>query len=250
MTLDRDDVDTGATVVFILAAGTGSRLSPLTDRLPKPMVALDGEPILERNLRTLAAAGYRQIIMNLHHLPGEITGHFGDGSPWGVDIDWSFEPTLLGTAGALLARQPRLRDATFLVLYGDNLLECDVTAPLAHHQRCGATLTVTTIDRLEPGQSGVVRSDEDGWITEMLEKPGELVPGPAPVNAGLLVCEPRVLDFVPATPPSDLAGDVVPAMLSSGEPVLAVPLDGGIRWIDTLDDLEAARSPSTERIEG
>lgn len=242
--VDRNAIDTSATVVFVLAAGTGSRLAPLTDRLPKPLIPLDGEPILERNIRTLADAGYRELIVNLHHLPEVVIDHFRDGSAWGVDIDWSLEPALLGTAGALLAREQRLRAATFLVVYGDNLLECDVAAPLADHRRFGATLTVTTIERLDPGRSGVVRSDETGRITEMLEKPGRSVPGPAAVNAGLLVCEPRVLDFVPTKPPTDLAYDVIPALLSAGEPLYATPLTGRIRWIDTPDDLEAARSPS------
>jgi len=232
--------DPSRTVVFVLAAGTGSRLAPLTDSVPKPMVALGGAPILEHNVRTLAAAGYRELIVNLHHLPAVVVDHFGNGAGWGVHIDWSVEPTLLGTAGALLAREERLRERTFLVVYGDNLLECDVVSPLAAHLRAGATATVGTIERPDPGASGVVDTDAGGWVRRFVEKPGANVTGPAPVSAGVLVCEPRVLDYVPPTPPSDIGRDVLPALLAAGEPVRAVPLDGTIRWIDTPADLEAA----------
>ena len=232
--------DPARTVVFVLAAGTGSRLAPLTDHVPKPMVRLGGKPILERNVATLAAAGFRELVVNLHHLPEVVVGHFGDGAPWGVRIDWSHEPTLLGTAGALMAREGRLRAATFMVVYGDNLLECDVLAPLTTHVEAGATVTVGTIERPDPGASGVVETDGGGWVTRFLEKPGSAVQGPAPVSAGIVVCEPRVLDFVPPVPPSDIGRDVLPALLKAGEPVRAVPLRGGIRWIDTPSDLRAA----------
>lgn len=228
------------TLVFVLAAGKGTRLAPLTELVPKPMVSIGGRPILEHNVLVLAEAGYRDLIVNLHHLPEAVIGHFGGGAAWGVTIDWSFEPALLGTAGALLQREARLRPATFLVVYGDNRLECDLVGPLLAHRQKGATLTIGTIDRPDPGASGVVDADGDGRIRRFIEKPGAQWAGPASVSVGVLVCEPRVLDFIPANGPSDLARDVVPALLQAGELVYATPLDGGIRWIDTPADLAAA----------
>jgi mannose-1-phosphate guanylyltransferase len=234
---DLDDV-----VVFVLAAGTGSRLAPLTNRLPKPLVPLGGVAILERNVQALARAGFRELIVNVHHLAEKVMDHFGDGAPWGVRISWSFEPVLLGTAGALKPVRHRLAASTFVVLYGDNLFECDLLDPLRAHRASNAALTVTWVERPDPGASGVLRMDADGTLTDLLEKPGPTVRGPAPISAGLLVAEPRVLDFIPDTDPSDLARDVIPALLRHGEQVRATPLNGRILWVDTPADLQAAEA--------
>ncbi len=230
------------TVVFVLAAGRGNRLGPITQRTPKPLVSLGGMSILERNVRTLAAAGFRELVVNTHHLAGQVVAHLGDGSRFGVRIDWSHEPALLGTAGALLARQDRLRERPFVVVYGDNLLRCDVAAPLHAHARSGAVLTVTWIERSECHNSGVLTIGPSGRLVAFVEKPAPEVPvgSPARVNAGLLVADPRVLDFVPSTRPSDLSVDVIPALLDAGEPVGTLPLVGDIVWIDTPADLAQA----------
>lgn len=228
-------------VVFLLAAGSGTRLAPLTDLVPKPLITLGDVPILERNVAALAAAGYRDLIVNVHHLADVIVDQIGDGSRWGVSIDYSHEPVLLGTAGALRAKQDRLEGSTFMVAYADNLLLCDLTAPLVAHRACGATLTITWIERLDPGASGVLEMDDAGTVTAFLEKPGPDFPGPAPVNAGLLVAEPRLLSYVPATPPSDLSHDVIPALLRAGEPIHGTALRGRILWVDTPADLESAQ---------
>ena len=238
--LFRSAVDT---VVFVLAAGTGSRLGPLTERTPKPLVALGGASVLERNVRTLAAAGYRELIVNTHHLADQVVAHLGNGSRFGVHIDWSHEPELLGTSGALLAREARLREGPFVVVYGDNLLRCDVLDPLRAHARSGAVLTVTWIERADVSNSGLMTLDAQGLLVGFVEKPAGRLPqaAPARVNAGLLVADPRVLDFVPRTPPSDLSRHVIPALLAAGEPVQARRLAGDIVWIDTPADLDRAR---------
>jgi len=228
-------------VVFLLAAGSGTRLAPLTDTVPKPLIPLGDVPILERNVAALAAAGYRDLIINVHHLAERIVDQIGDGSRWGVSIEYSHEPVLLGTAGALQARQDRLQMSTFLVAYADNLLQCDLTAPLDAHRESGATLTVTWIERRDPGASGVLEMDAAGAVTAFFEKPGPNFPGPAPVNAGLLVAEPRVLSYIPAKPPSDLSHDVIPALLRAGEPIHGTALKGRILWVDTPADLETAQ---------
>ena len=229
-------------VVFLLAAGSGTRLRPLTDDVPKPLVRLGDSSILERNVATLADAGYRDLIINVHHLADRIVDQVGDGSRWGVRIDYSYEPVLLGTAGALRAKQARLRESTFVVAYADNLLQCDVVAPLEAHRDAGVTLTVTWIERSDPGSSGVLRMDAAGTVTDFVEKPGPTFPGPAAVSAGFLVAEPRLLRFVPETAPSDLSRDVIPALTRAGEAVQGVALKGRILWIDTPADLAAARS--------
>src|SRR5437899_2645783 len=103
----------------LLAAGLGSRLAPIVHDVPKPMVPIDGMPIIESNVRFLVAHGVRDLVVNLHHLPDVIVGHLGDGSWLGAEISYAPEPDLLGTAGTIGALADQL-DETFLVLYADN----------------------------------------------------------------------------------------------------------------------------------
>jgi MurNAc alpha-1-phosphate uridylyltransferase len=104
---------------MILAAGRGERLQPLTRHTPKPMLTVDGRPLLEHQLGWLRAAGIRQIVMNLHHLGEQIERHFGDGRRFGVEIRYSREPTLLETGGGIVNALPLLGDEPFLILNGD-----------------------------------------------------------------------------------------------------------------------------------
>ena len=101
---------------MILSAGEGTRLRPLTERIPKPMIPIAGRPILEHNIRLLAKHGIRELVINLHHCPDVVTDYFGDGHAWGVSITYSYEPVLLGTAGAV-KKVEALFDSTFLVVY-------------------------------------------------------------------------------------------------------------------------------------
>ena len=87
---------------MILAAGEGQRLGEITNKIPKPMIEINGKPVLEHNLEMCRKAGVNDIYINLHHLPDKIRNYFDDGSNYGVNIKYNFEPDLLGTAGALL----------------------------------------------------------------------------------------------------------------------------------------------------
>jgi NDP-sugar pyrophosphorylase family protein len=226
---------------MVLAAGHGTRLGAVTATTPKCMVRLGGRPLLERVLEWLADARVTDLAVNLHHLPEVVTSHFGDGSAFGVRIRYSQEPDLLGTAGALQPLAGWLRDGRFLLVYGDNLIGCELDDVVARHEQGGATLTMALFHRDDPSASGAAAVDEDGRIHGFTEKPR---PGEEPskwVNAGLLVCEPRVLDFVPATPPSDFAADVIPALIAAGEPVFGYRMGPheSLHWIDTPEDLAA-----------
>lgn len=104
---------------MILAAGRGERLRPLTDRLPKPLVAVAGEPLLAHQLRWLTRAGIRDVVINLHHLGQQIVDAFGDGRAFGVRIRYSLEPELLDTGGGIVKALPLLGGEPFVVLNGD-----------------------------------------------------------------------------------------------------------------------------------
>ena len=111
---------------MILAAGRGTRLRPLTDTCPKPMIPIAGKPLLEYVIRLLARHGFDQLMINLYHLPQLVQDYFGDGSKWNVHIAYSLEEELLGTAGAV-ARVADFLDEPFVLYYGDNLCNVDLT---------------------------------------------------------------------------------------------------------------------------
>jgi NDP-sugar pyrophosphorylase family protein len=226
----------------LLAAGYGERLRPLTESRPKCMVAVGGRPILERHVHRLRDAGITELAINLHHRPEAVTGHFGDGAEFGVAIRWSHEDDLLGTAGALVPLTRWLGDQAFLVLYADNIIECDLGALLRLHRERRAAATIALFERDDVGASGVAEVTADGTVERFVEKPRPGETASNLVSAGLLACSPLVLDFVPAEPPSDIGRDVLPALLVAGETVVGYRLSPpeSLLWIDTPADLARA----------
>lgn len=222
---------------MILAAGEGTRLRPLTQSKPKPMLSIAGAPILEHNVRLLAAHGVRDIIINLHHCPDAITGYFGDGSRFNVRIQYSYEEQLLGTAGAL-KRVAHLFEEDFFLVYGDNLTTCNLSALLQLHKARSAALTMALFERDDPRASGIVGVDDNGRITRFLEKPRADQIFSHWVNAGYLVLHPSVLDLIPPQGVSDFGRDVFEPLIELRKPVYGYRMSEGLWWIDSLADYE------------
>lgn len=225
---------------MLLAAGEGSRLRPLTADRPKPMLPIGGVPVLERNLRLLASHGVRRVVINVHYHPEAITAHFGDGARYGVEIIYSFEETLLGTAGGLRRARRWLGEEFFLV-YGDNLSTCDLTALHAQHRRHDAVVTMALYERDDPTQSGIVGLDADDRIVRFLEKPRPDQVFSRWVNAGYLVATDAIFDRIPADGVvSDFGHDVFEPLIADGKRVFGYRMGGEERlwWIDTLADYE------------
>src|SRR5580658_2841946 len=156
---------------MVLAAGAGTRLRPLTFELPKPMVPVVNRPVLHHVLDNLARHGIRDVMMNLHAQPDMIRDYCGDGSRWSLNIQYSFEPKLLGTAGALKKVASFFKDDTILLVSGDGLSDVDFTALHKFHKakKSLATMTVKAIDsRFE---YGVTLMNPSGRIKGFLEKP-------------------------------------------------------------------------------
>jgi len=233
---------------MILAAGEGTRLRPLTERMPKPMIAIAGRPILEHNIRLLARHGIRELVINLHHCSKAVKDYFGDGHSWGVSITYSYEPVLLGTAGAV-KKLESFFDSTFLVVYGDNLTTCDIKQLCAFHQEKGGTGTVALFHREDPSGSGIAELDENDRITCFLEKPKPEQVFSHWVNAGLLVLKPEVLEYIPAGQPTDFSQDVLPTLLEAGYPLYGYRMREELWWIDTLEDLQRVREDGRWKIE-
>jgi NDP-sugar pyrophosphorylase family protein len=225
---------------MLLAAGKGQRLAPLTDSVPKPMIEINGKPILEYAVQLCARHGVRELVINLHHCPEVITEYFGDGRSWGVRITYSHEPILLGTAGAVKKVSAEFTD-TFLVLYGDNLTTCDLGRLIEFHKKkCGAA-TIALFYRENATASGIAELDENDRVIRFLEKPrAEEVFSPW-VNAGILVLESEVLNFIPEDVPYDFGREVLPSLLASGASVYGYRMTEGLWWADSPEDLENMR---------
>lgn len=220
---------------LMLAAGEGSRLRPLTDETPKPMLKVAGLPILEHNIRLMVRYGIKEIAINLHYKPEVITGYFHDGEKLGCDITYSREERLLGTAGALLPLEAFF-SSTFVILYGDNIFDIDLTDMIHYHEQKGGILTMAAYYRDDVVSSGILDFDSGGRITRFKEKPGRDEVFKHWVNAGVLICERAILEYIPGDRPSDFGVDVIPMLIERGEEIFAYTKTKKLLWIDTPDD--------------
>jgi len=224
---------------MLVAAGLGTRLRPLTDRVPKCMVPVAGRPLIEHTVRWLIGHGVTEIAINLHHLPEQVRAHFGDGSKFGGAIAYSEEPTLLGTAGAVKKMEAIFAGAPFFVWYGDNLSRCDLPALWRLHDQRGGLATMALHHRDDPTQSGIVGLESDDRIVRFLEKPKPEQVFSHWVNAGILALESEVLGWIPPGVPHDFSREVFPAMIAQGQRLNGYRLSEheGLWWIDTPADL-------------
>lgn len=215
---------------MVMAAGAGTRLRPLTYTLPKPMVPIANRPVLEYTLENLKRHGISEIVMNLHAYPQMIRDHFGNGSRFGMKIEYSHEPTLLGTAGGVKKVASFLEKGTFLVMSGDGLTDANLTQLVEFHRarRSVATMALKAVDsRFE---YGVTMTAPNGRITEFVEKPLWSDVFSNQVNTGIYVFEPEVLKVIPKGKFFDFGQNVWPALLKTKKPIYGFPLDS--YWCD------------------
>lgn len=218
---------------MVLAAGLGSRLRPLTDRLPKPMIPVGDRPLLEHIIRLLSRHGFDEIAINLHHHPRTIQEHFGDGADWDVHIRYSVEGELLGTAGAVRALADFF-DEPFLVYYGDNLSNVDLTGFRLAHEREGEIASVGLLWMDEPESRGIIQLDADSRIARIVEKPApEDVFDDYLVNGGIYMLATGIFEVIPPTGRSDFSVDVFPALLRAGRGIYGHTLEGQLLSTDT-----------------
>lgn len=225
---------------IILAAGRGSRLGDLTRAVPKPLLEVGGKRVLQRHLEMCARGGIREVFINTHYLADRIRSFVGDGSAFGLDVKYSYEPDLLGTAGALRSFADDLSRGRFVVIYGDNMVETDLRSIERHHLTLEPIATMALHHRDDVSMSGMVLLDADGRIRKIIEKPPPEEQVSNLVNAGIYILEPRILEWIPEGV-SDFARDVFPALLRAGEPVAGFVLPETLSAIDTPELLAEAR---------
>lgn len=183
-------------LTIIMAGGRGTRISELFPNVPKPLIEIDGVPVLERELISLAKQGFTEIIITISYMADKIISYFGDGSQLGVKIEYYLEDTPLGNAGALFKLRDRL-DGPFLLLNADAVFDVDFNRMVRYHNEQGGLVTLFTHPNSHPYDSGLIISDKDkrvkAWLTKEEVRPKFYKNR---VNAGLHVIDPRILDRI------------------------------------------------------
>jgi mannose-1-phosphate guanylyltransferase/mannose-1-phosphate guanylyltransferase/phosphomannomutase len=201
---------------MIMAAGLGTRLMPLTSRLPKPMVPIVGRPALGHILDLLRGHGITEVVVNLHHFPHVIREHFDDGSPYGMSVRYAYEEELLGTAGGVKNNEAFLATDTFLVLSGDSLTDVDLAALIEAHGAHGEIATLATKRVDDTSQYGVVVTDDNDRVLGFQEKPAPEEALSDLCNCGIYVFEPEIFDRIPESAFYDFGRQVFPELLEEG----------------------------------
>ncbi|MFH1095750.1 MAG: nucleotidyltransferase family protein [Candidatus Micrarchaeota archaeon] len=208
---------------IICCGGQGTRLRPLTYTTPKPMLPLGERPILEYVVRHLKRNGFNDIYMTVGYLKEQIMNYFGDGSKWGVKIQYAVEEGEAGTAGSLVPLR-KWADEPFLVQMGDHLSRLNLKKMYAYHKKQGGIATVSLKRTGVPLEYGVAKLDAKERIVAFEEKP--IVRNL--VNAGVYVLEPRIFDYI--KPKEDFAKNVFPRLLASKQQINGFVFDE--YWLD------------------
>ena len=207
--------------VVIMAGGKGTRVSSVASDIPKPMIKIEGKPVLEHEVECLRDQGFTDIIITVSHLGDVIIDYFGDGSgispitkrPFGVHIEYYFENEPLGNAGALFKIKDKLT-SDFLLLNADAVFDVDFNRFVAFHRKHGGLVTLFTHPNSHPYDSGLIIADKSGVVNQWLAKE-DVRPKyyQNRVNAGLHVIAPAVLEQ------SDIVAEKVGVMDENGKPV-------------------------------
>jgi mannose-1-phosphate guanylyltransferase len=221
---------------FLLAAGIGSRLRPITDTVPKCMLVIDDRPLLDIWLDAFAQAGVDEVLVNLHHLPDVVRAHLATRTA-GPAVRTFWEPELLGSAGTLLANRHWVsNDPFFLACNADNLTDFDLRVLIESHRERGAVATLTAFHSENPSAGGVMELDAAGRVVGFVEKPSR--PASDLVNAGIYAFHPSVLGEINGVAPRDIGYDLLPQLVGRA---MAVPIDGYFRDVGTVEAYQRVR---------
>lgn len=209
----------------IMAGGKGTRISSIASDIPKPMIPVDGMPVLEHEINSLREQGFTDIIITVSHLGNIIMDYFGDGSKispitnkqFGVSIEYFNEEKPLGTAGALFQLKDKLTE-DFLLLNGDAIFDIDFNRFVTYHKKKGGLVTLFTHPNNHPYDSGLIIANKEGiverWLSKEDERPTYYKNR---VNAGLHIISPKVLDVVIETDKIDLDRQILKPLAGTGK---------------------------------
>lgn len=233
--MDSDSSPSAGNTAVVLAGGKGARLRPLTFSIPKPLLPLGEIPIIELVVGQLAAHGFRRVIIALGHMAHLFMATLGDGSRWGVRLDYFCEEAPLGTAGSLRLIPDLNED--FLVMNGDLLTTVNYRDLYDGHRDRGAWATVSLHRREVKIDYGVVELDRNGDFLRYVEKPTI----PYAVSMGINVLSKKALEYIPSSVKFDLP-DLIMALHREGKPVTCIEPECYWQDIGRLDDYQQANA--------
>jgi len=213
----------------VLAGGKGTRLKPLTDDLPKPLVPIGGRPILDLLLTRLRKSNIRRARLAVNHMADQIECVIGDGKRWGIEVTYHHEPSPLSTVGPLKLIEGLPDD--FVVVNGDILTDLDFASLVQNHESSEALVTVATCRRTHNVDFGVIETNSEGRMVAFSEKPTHSFT----VSAGAYAFSRRVLDHVPDGTPFGF-DDLMLRLLAKGLPIATFPHTGYWRDIGRPND--------------
>jgi mannose-1-phosphate guanylyltransferase len=210
---------------MVLAAGVGSRLEPLTNQVPKPMVPIANRPVMQHILALLRKHGITEVVSNLHYQADKIQEYFGDGSKFGMKLKFLLEEELTGDAGGVRACKDFFGNETFIVMMGDLLTDADLTKIVREHKEKKALASIAIKRMDDVTQFGVVVTDKNGFITGFQEKPKKEEALSNHISTGIYILEPKVFDYIPTTGTYGFGRQLFPSLVQQGLPVLGVAID-------------------------
>ena len=219
----------------IMAGGRGSRLRPLTNNCPKPMIPFANKPVLEHILKLLKRCGVTEVVITVHYLADQIQDYFSDGRRLDMQIQYAVEAIPLGTAGGVKNAASFLTDEPFLVISGDVITDVDLLTAWQAHCRNQAMATLVLKQVPNPEQYGIVAIDELGRIIHYLEKPTQLHPPSCLVNTGIYILDPQILALIPPNRPADFSYDIFPCLLREDVAMFGHQTEGYWSDIGTIE---------------
>jgi len=223
---------------FVLAAGLGTRLRPLTFKKPKPLIEINGRPIIDYVLEWLVDQGIEEVIINLHYMPDMIKRYLSRRGELGPKITYSYEKNILGTAGALKKKEKELRK-TFLVACCDSLTNIDIKKAFAFHKNKKALATMILKKIKSPQRYGIIGLDDQGRVCQFLNRYKGKEPEIKAVHTGIVILGPEVLKYIPSNKFYGLE-KVYLQMLKKGDPLFGYPAGEFWHEVGSLKSLEEA----------
>jgi NDP-sugar pyrophosphorylase family protein len=225
------DMNSDIRKAMILAAGEGTRLRPLTADIPKSLLPVGNTPIIKHQLRWLKRYGVKNVVINLYHNGDKIRSKLANGENLGMDIYYSSEEALLGTAGGV-KRMESFFYTTFYVVYGDTISDVNLSSMAEFHRQKQAAMTIALFETANTWETGVCEMNENGRMISFTEKPPEGKERSNLSNGGIYILEPEIFKYIPEGNPSDFGYDVLPRLIEENVPVYGYPLGPDTYLID------------------
>ena len=232
--------------IVIMAGGKGTRIAQINSEVPKPMIPIEGKPILEYQIKALSGQGYTDFVLIVGHMGQVIKDYFGNGSSRGVRIEYITEDCPLGTAGALFFLKDTIKE-DFLLLNGDIIFDVDIRRFNEYHRGNNAIATILTHPNDHPYDSGIIAADDSGKVINWLHKEEERLWYKNRVNAGLHMLSPEIFAFFPDLQKRDLDRDILKPLIAAGKlsvydsPEYVRDMGTPERYYSVIEDMKAGK---------